>query len=89
MVSELTQGGNAEKAGLRAGTEAVRYGSSRNAVIIYLGGDVITAIDGTAVSGYANYYSLLESKKPGDSVTLTVQRGKKSERITVVLSEAK
>ena len=89
LVSELTQGGNAEKAGLRAGTEAVRYGSSRNAVIIYLGGDVITAIDGTAVSGYADYYSLLESKKPGDSVTLTVQRGKKSERITVVLSEAK
>lgn len=88
LISELTRGGTAERAGLRAGTEAVRYGSSRNRAVIYLGGDVITAIDGTAVSGYADYYSLLESKKPGDTVTLTVQRGKKSERITVKLSEA-
>ncbi len=88
LISELTRGGTAERAGLRAGTEAVRYGSSRNRVIIYLGGDVITAIDGTAVRGYADYYSLLESKKPGDTVTLSVQRGKKSERITVKLSEA-
>jgi len=90
LISELTKGGNAEKAGLRGGTEAVQYASGRrNRVVFYIGGDVITAINGTAVAGYADYYSLLESKKPGDSVTLTVQRGKKSERITVVLSEAK
>ncbi len=88
LVSELTEGGAAERAGLKAGTEGVRYGSGRNAVIIYLGGDVITSIDGAAISSFADYYSLLESKKQGDSVTLGVQRGRQELSITLRLSAA-
>lgn len=89
LISELTKGGNAEKAGLRGGTEAVQYASGRrNRVVFYIGGDVITAINGTAVAGYADYYSLLESKKPGDKITITIQRGKKSENVIITLSEA-
>ena len=44
LVSEVDRGGNAEKAGLKGGTEAVYYGNRTS--IIYLGGDVITKIDG-------------------------------------------
>lgn len=87
LISELNRGGAAERAGLRAGTESVRYGSNRNSVIIYLGGDVITAIDGTPVGSFADYYSLLESKKPGDMVEITVQRGRRQETLSVPLSE--
>lgn len=74
LVSQIKRGSNAEKAGIRPGTEAVRYGSSRKARIIYLGGDVITAMDGINVASIADYYSILESKRPGDTVQVTVYR---------------
>ncbi len=87
LVSELNASSNALKAGLKAGTEAVQYGSRYNYTTIYLGGDVIVAVDGTATTSLADYYSLLESKRPGDKVVLTVQRGKKQEKITVTLDD--
>ncbi|MDR1785776.1 MAG: trypsin-like peptidase domain-containing protein [Spirochaetaceae bacterium] len=87
LVSELPKTGGAAKAGLRAGTEAVRYGSSLNAQTIYLGGDIITAIDGVKVDSIADYYSLLESKRPGDTVTLSVLRNGKTQTVKVPLDE--
>ncbi len=86
LVSELTKNGTAEKAGLKAGTEGVRYGSGRNAVIIYLGGDVITSIDGEPIRTFADYYSLLESKKPGDMIAIGVRRGQQELSIKLELS---
>lgn len=88
LVSEITHGGSAEKAGLKAGTEAVRYGGRLQNVIIYLGGDVITAIDGTPVTSFADYYSLLASKKAGNTVVVSVQRGKKNIPLTLTLVES-
>ncbi len=87
LVSQIQKGGNAEKAGIQAGTEAVRYGSSRNGRIIYLGGDVITAIDGISVTSLADYYSILESKRPGDTVKVTVYRKGKYLDLQVSLTE--
>lgn len=74
VVSEVAKGSLAEKAGLEGGTMQVQYGRSYNAKIIYLGGDIITAIDSIAIKGLADYYSALEDKRPGDTVTLTVYR---------------
>ena len=88
LVSELKTNSFAKQSGLQAGTEAVQYGSRYNSTTIYLGGDVIIAIDGVSVTSLADYYSLLESKKPGDSVTLTIIRNKKQQNITVKLDEA-
>jgi S1-C subfamily serine protease len=87
LVSEITKGSRAVKAGLKAGTEAVRYGSSRNAIIIYLGGDVITEIEGVKITSLAEYFSVLESRRPGDTVTVKVLRGKTTETLTVTLEE--
>ena len=87
LVSQIQKGGNAEKAGIQAGTEAVRYGSSRNGRIIYLGGDVITAMDGISVTSLADYYSILESKRPGDTVKVTVYRKGKYLDLQVSLTE--
>ena len=87
LVSEVKKNSNAEKAGLKAGTEAVRYGSSRNSRIIYLGGDVITGIDGIKVETLADYYSILESKKPGDKITVEVYRNNKYQKIDIILEE--
>lgn len=83
LVSKVQKGGNADEAGIVAGTEAARYGQS----IIYLGGDVITKIDNIQVSSIADYYSALESKKPGDKVSVTVHKNRKDRTLTVTLSE--
>lgn len=85
LVSEVEEGSNAEKAGLKGGTKAVYYGS-RN-TILYLGGDVITKIDGIAITSLAEYYSALESKKPGDVVSVVVRRNKKDVTLKITLAE--
>lgn len=83
MVSRVEKGGNAESAGIVAGNQPVRYGSST----IYLGGDVITKIDDIQVTSIADYFSALESKRPGESVKVTVRRNRKNEVIQVRLAE--
>ncbi len=53
-------------------------------------GDVITSIDGTAVTSSTTITSVVTQKKPGDTVTLKVDRaltGEKDIEITVTLSE--
>ena len=85
LVSEVDRGGNAEKAGLKGGTEAVYYGNRTS--IIYLGGDVITKIDGIKIASLADYYSALESKRPGDQIEVVVHRNKKDVKLKITLSE--
>ena len=87
LVSELPRGSAAAKSGLKAGTDAVRYGTSRNARIIYLGGDVITEIDSIKIASLADYYSVLESKRPGDAVSVTVLRDAKPVKLNITLEE--
>ena len=84
LVSRTAKGGNAEKAGIVQGTTAARYGSS----IIYLGGDIITQIDSIEVASIADYYSALESKRPGDAVSVKVRRNGKDRTLTVTLTDA-
>lgn len=81
LVSRTTKGGNADKAGVIQGTQAVRYGYSNS--VIYLGGDIITKIDNISISSIADYYSALESKRPGDNVTVTLHRNRK-DRIVII-----
>jgi S1-C subfamily serine protease len=85
LVSEVDRGGNAEKAGLKGGTEAVYYGNRTS--IIYLGGDVITKIDGIKIASLADYYSALESKRPGDQIEVVVHRNRKDVKLKITLSE--
>ncbi|MCM1321711.1 MAG: trypsin-like peptidase domain-containing protein [Bacteroides sp.] len=89
LVSEIKKGSSAEKAGLRAGTEAAQYGSRLNPQIIYLGGDIITAINGIPTNTFADYYSVLESKRPGDVVAVSIRRGNHDLDIQVRLAEEK
>lgn len=84
LVSQVKDGGNAQKSGLRGGTEAVYYGYRRD--LIYIGGDVITKIDDIKISSLADYYSALESKKPGDIITVIVRRNKKDVTLKITLA---
>ena len=69
----MRNGSKAALAGLRGGTQAVQYGTF-NPQTIYLGGDIITEVDGIKTDRLADYYSALEDKKPGDKVNITVYR---------------
>ena len=85
LVSEVEEGSLADKAGLKGGTKAVYYGN-RN-TILYLGGDVITKIDGISITSLAEYYSAIESKKPGDVVSVVVHRNRKDVTLKITLAE--
>ncbi len=87
LVSQVAQNGNAEKAGIKGGTMPVRYGNSRSSRVFNLGGDIIVGIDGVQVKTYSDYYSMLESKRPGDSVTITIHRDGKNYDCKVTLAE--
>jgi S1-C subfamily serine protease len=72
LVSEVTPGGLAEKAGLVGGNRnnGVRYRGNQ----IYLGGDIIVEVDGIAITGIQDLYAALEDNKPGDTVKVKVNR---------------
>ncbi|MFP4483753.1 MAG: S1C family serine protease [Spirochaetota bacterium] len=85
LISEVLEDGNADRAGLRGGnrSRAVRYGST----IIYLGGDIIVAVDGTPVRSMENLYEALEDNRPGEEVTVEYIRGGRRRETSVILSE--
>jgi S1-C subfamily serine protease len=83
LVSQVTRGGLAEQAGLRAGATQARYGNS----IIYLGGDIITEVDGMKVDSRADLYSALEDNKPGEKIVVLALRGGKTVSMTVTLAD--
>ena len=70
LVSRTRRGGLAERSGLRQGSEPVQYGRS----VIYLGGDIITSINGIRTNNLAALYSALEDNRPGDTVRVEIIR---------------
>ena len=51
--------------------------------------DIITAINGEKVRTLADYFSLLENKRPAETVTVTVHRGKHDIDIKIKLVSEK
>ena len=84
IVSRVRSGSRADQAGIQGGTQAVKYGTF-NPQTIYLGGDIIVAIDNIEITKLADYYSALESKVPGDTVSVTIIRRGKKQTLRVVL----
>jgi S1-C subfamily serine protease len=83
LVSRTKRNGLAEQAGLRQGTEPVRYGSS----VIYLGGDILTSVDGMKVDSLADLYSALEDNKPSEKIAVEILRGGRTVRLEVTLAD--
>jgi len=83
LVSRTRRGGLAEKAGLRQGSDPVQYGRS----VIYLGGDIITAVNGMKTSTLADLYSALEDNKPGDVVRVEVNRAGSTITMNITLAD--
>jgi S1-C subfamily serine protease len=85
LIIQVTPGGSADQAGLRAGNERAYLGNTP----IMLGGDLIVAIDGQKVENEQDLTQTMNNHRAGDSVKITVYRGKRKIDIDVSLSEAR
>src|SRR5262244_3819739 len=83
LVQTTTRGGPAAEAGIRGGDRVAQAGMRR----FYVGGDVITAIDGQKVSSPLDVNLVLNKKRPGDEVNVSLYRGGKKMDVKVKLSE--
>jgi len=83
LVSRTRRGGLAERAGLRQGRDPVQYGRS----VIYLGGDIITAVNGLRTNTLADLYASLEASRPGDVVNVEIIRGGQTQTLRITLAD--
>jgi S1-C subfamily serine protease len=83
LIERVVRGGPAEKAGIRGGSRAVNAGMRR----LLLGGDVLTAIDGEPVTDPLSLNVVMNRKRPGDVVTVTLYRGREKMDVKVTLGE--
>jgi S1-C subfamily serine protease len=80
----VVSGSPAAKAGIHAGDQMVPIGNTR----IPVGGDIITAINGTPVADFQELTVYLESEtQVGDTVEVTLIRDGQEMAVSVTLAE--
>jgi S1-C subfamily serine protease len=82
-VQSVTAGGPAEKAGVHGGSGATTF----QAEDYRQGGDVITKVQGKAITNADDLSQVIAQFKPGDTVTLEVERGGSKRDLKVKLGE--
>ncbi len=85
LIVQVTPGSAADQAGLRAGTERAYLGNTP----IMLGGDLIVAIDDQKVQDEDDLAQTLNNHRAGDTIKITIYRGKKKMDVNVPLGEAR
>jgi S1-C subfamily serine protease len=70
LVQSVQKGTAAEKAGIRGGNIS---GSTENGQVA-VGGDIIVSVDGKAVNSSEELANDIEAKKPGDTITIGLER---------------
>jgi len=85
LIVQVVPGGSADRAGLRGGTERAYIGN----MPIMVGGDLIVAIDGQEIQDQQDLGQVMNNHRAGDTVRLTIYRGKKKMDVSVTLGEAR
>jgi S1-C subfamily serine protease len=85
LIVQVTPGGSADAAGLRAGTERAYLGN----VPIMLGGDLIIAVDDQKIESQQDLAQVMDDHRAGDTVKITIYRGKQKMEVKVALGEAR
>jgi len=85
LIVQAVQGGAADRAGLRGGNERARIGNTP----IMVGGDLIVAVDGEKIESQQTLAQVMNKHRAGDTVTVTIYRGKKKMDVSVTLAEAR
>jgi S1-C subfamily serine protease len=84
LVTDITSGGPADKAGIHGGDVLTDI----NGTEVELGGDVIIGIDNTTVRKIDDMLSYLETKRQvGDTAKLTIVRDGRPQEVNVTLSD--
>ena len=81
LVEQVIQGSPADKAGLRGSYKAMDINGQQ----VLIGGDVITALEGTPLASGADLRRALADYQPGDEITLTILREGEETRLPVTL----
>lgn len=86
LIESVSSGSPADKAGIKGGTQQVDVGGRTYLV----GGDVIVKADGTEIASFDGLVAFLGTKKPGDTVTLTLvdEGGTRTVQATLVARPA-
>jgi S1-C subfamily serine protease len=84
LIQRTVQGGAAQRAGLRGGDQQAYLGNTP----IYLGGDLIVAIDSQEVTSAQDISEIMDRHQAGDTVTVTFYRGRRKMTTKVTLGEA-
>ncbi len=83
LVAQLYRNGPAVDAGIQGATQQVIIGNRR----VLVGGDIITAVNGTAVTDWNSLTEYLElNTRVGDTITLSIIRGSQSMDIALTLA---
>ncbi len=85
LIVQAVPGGAADRAGLRGGSERAYLGN----IPITIGGDLIVAINGEKVESQQNLAQIMNKHRAGDTVKVTIFRGKKKLDVSVELGEAR
>ena len=84
LITQVTNGGAADLAGLQGGNKQVRI----NNEWMIIGGDVIIAVDGTRIINGDTFMSYLEEHTtPNQTITLTILRNNQTQDISLVLQQ--
>jgi len=83
LIERVEPGGAAAAAGIRGGNKSMVAGLQE----LRIGGDVLIAVDGKAITNQMDLNLMLNRSQPGNSVTLTIVRDGKQINIPVKLGE--
>jgi S1-C subfamily serine protease len=84
LIQRVLPGGAADRAGLKGGNDRAFLGNTP----IMVGGDLIVAVDGETVEDLQDYSHVMNNHRAGDTITVTIWRGKKKSDVKVTLQEA-
>ncbi|QHS52881.1 S1C family serine protease [Edaphobacter sp. 12200R-103] len=85
LIERVLPGGAADKAGLHGGTQRAYQGN----IPVMLGGDLIVAMDGQEITSPQDLSAAMNSHRAGDTVTVTIYRGRKRMDVKVTLGDAR
>ena len=83
LVEQVSPGSPAAKAAIKGGSKTTTVQGEQFSV----GGDVIVAADGTPIKTADDLIAFLGTKKPGETITVTVERDGKRQDLKVTLAE--
>lgn len=85
LIVRVVPGSAADRAGLRGGNQRAYYGN----IPIMVGGDLIVAIDDQEVQDQPQLTQFMNNHRAGDTVKVTIYRGRQRMDVNVTLGEAR